>query len=124
MFVFALLLATTSEPVVLHCRAEGAGLLATTEFTLLEGEGRVSYSAAAGMTSVAATFSADAVAFPDDWPKPFAGGYVIDRRALTYRHLVTHDGKTVLDEQGRCRIFSLPREAPEGARGERPPPRN
>lgn len=121
MFALLLFLATTPPQTILHCRAVGEDLPATKEFTLVESESKVLYSVATGIAEVRASFSANEVSFPDNWPKSFKGGYVIDRRALTYRRLVTYDGKTVVNEAGSCSLYAPPPDVPASMRGARPP---
>lgn len=121
MVSLALLLTATSGQIVLHCRAEGADLLATKEFTLIERERKVRYPDATGIVEASAAFSADTVAFRDNWPSAFAGGYVIDRRSLAFRRHVTHKGKAIIDERGSCSIHTPPPAAPESMQGARPP---
>ena len=117
MFLLALLLAAAPGQIVLHCRAEGADLLATKEFTLIESKGQVRYPDATGIVETGAAFSADAVTFRDAWAAPLEGSYVIDRRSLSFRRQVTHNGKIVMSEQGSCNIHTPPPAVPESMQG-------
>ncbi len=124
MIIFGLLLVAASNEMVLHCRSEQAdpaASLATGPFTLVESEKKVKYPVPTGTREVGAIFKGGEIAFPDNWPDTFKGGYVINRRSLNYRRLVTYNEKIIIDERGSCSIFVPPPEAPDWMRGARPP---
>ncbi|HEV7311300.1 hypothetical protein [Sphingopyxis sp.] len=121
MLPFLLWMFFSPDAVQLHCRAEGADRLQTHEFTLFESERKVQYPDASGIIRVDATFGASEIGFPDSWPKPVEGAFSIDRKALTFRRVVTYKDSVVLDERGRCSIYIAPPSPPDDGRGERPP---
>lgn len=125
MITLGLLLATASGEMVLNCRSDRANPAdssATEPFTLIESDRKVRYFVPNGVREVAADFTGDEVSFPDNWPPSFQGGYVINRRLLTYQRLVTFNEKVIVDERGSCRIFVPPPEIPNWMLGAKPPP--
>lgn len=110
--------------MVLLCRsgrADPADSSDTEQFILNESGRKVRYFVPTGIREVAAEFTGDEVSFPDNWPDTFKGGYVINRRSLTYQRLVTYNAKAIIDERGSCRIYVSPPEAPDLMEGECPP---
>ena len=121
MLPFLLWIFFSPDAVQLHCRTEGAGKLQTHEFTLLERQRKVQYPDASGIIRVDAAVGAREIRFPDNWPKPAEGTFLIDRKSLSFRHVVTYKDSVILDERDRCSIYVPPPSTPDDGRSERPP---
>jgi hypothetical protein len=120
MLPFLLWIFFSPDEVQLYCRAEGADVLQTHQFTLLEREGKVRYPDMSGIILVGASYSADKVIFPDNWPEPVKGVFSIDRPSLTFRRVVTRKDTVLMDERGRCSVYTSPPPFPDDGRGARP----